>query len=62
VGRLDGNITVITGGAGAIGGMIPAGRYGESEDVGRLALYLASNDSRYITGATISVDGGMSVG
>jgi len=42
--------------------MIPAGRYGESEEVGRLALYLASNDSRYITGATISVDGGMSVG
>ena len=42
--------------------MIPAGRYGESEEVGRLALFLASDDSRYITGATISVDGGMSVG
>ncbi|MDN5916370.1 MAG: SDR family oxidoreductase [Pseudonocardia sp.] len=43
-------------------GLIPAGRYGESNEVGRLALYLASDDSRYITGATISVDGGMSVG
>jgi NAD(P)-dependent dehydrogenase (short-subunit alcohol dehydrogenase family) len=42
--------------------MIPAGRYGNSDEVGRLALFLASDDSRYITGATVSVDGGMSVG
>lgn len=41
--------------------MIPLGRYGESEEVGQLALFLASDESRFVTGATISVDGGMSV-
>lgn len=43
-------------------GMIPAGRYGTSDEVGRLAVFLASDASRYVTGATVSVDGGMSVG
>lgn len=42
--------------------MIPAGRYGEAREVGELALFLASDESRYVSGATISVDGGMSVG
>lgn len=41
---------------------IPTGRYGEPEEVGSLAVFLASDASRFITGATISIDGGMSVG
>ncbi len=42
--------------------MIPARRYGEPEEVASLALFLASDASRYCSGGTYSVDGGMSVG
>jgi NAD(P)-dependent dehydrogenase (short-subunit alcohol dehydrogenase family) len=38
---------------------IPLGRWGEpEEDIGRVAVFLASEDSSYITGQTIMVDGG----
>jgi len=38
---------------------IPMGRFGDvEEDIGRVAVFLASEDSRYITGQTIMVDGG----
>ena len=38
---------------------IPFGRYGESEEVAQLVLFLASDNSDYITGQVINVDGGM---
>ena len=38
---------------------IPLGRFGEiEEDIGRVAVFLSSEDSQYITGQTIMVDGG----
>jgi NAD(P)-dependent dehydrogenase (short-subunit alcohol dehydrogenase family) len=37
---------------------IPAGRLGEPEDVARTILWLASDDSDYITGIEVIVDGG----
>lgn len=37
---------------------IPLGRAGTPEDVARLALFLASEDSSWITGAAIALDGG----
>jgi len=37
---------------------IPLGRAGTPEDVARLALFLASDDSSWITGAAIALDGG----
>ena len=40
---------------------IPLGRAGRPEEVGRLAAYLASPDAAYITGATIVIDGGLSL-
>ena len=38
--------------------MHPAGRIGEPEDVGKLAVYLASDDAAFITGQVIVIDGG----
>jgi NAD(P)-dependent dehydrogenase (short-subunit alcohol dehydrogenase family) len=39
--------------------MIPLGRYAENKDIAHLAMFLASDDSRFITGAIHSIDGGM---
>ncbi len=36
----------------------PLGRYGDPEEVGRIALFLATEDSSYITGQTLYCDGG----
>ena len=36
----------------------PLGRMGEPEEIGRVAVFLASDDSSYITGQTIYPDGG----
>jgi Dehydrogenases with different specificities (related to short-chain alcohol dehydrogenases) len=37
---------------------VPAGRLGQAEDVGALALFLASPAANYITGAAVRCDGG----
>jgi len=41
--------------------LIPYKRIGEPEDVGRAAVFLASDDSDYITGTSMYVDGGMTL-
>ena len=38
---------------------IPLGTLGTPEDVANVCLFLASQESSYITGQTITVDGGM---
>lgn len=43
----------------AIANAIPAHEFGKPEDVAAAALYLASDESRYVTGHTIHVNGGM---
>ena len=40
---------------------IPMGTLGKTQDIAQLALFLASEGSRYITGQIIAVDGGMSM-
>jgi glucose 1-dehydrogenase len=41
--------------------LVPYGRIGEPEDIGRAAVWLASDDSDYVVGATLFVDGGMTL-
>ena len=40
---------------------IPLQRFGDTADVAKLAMFLASNESSYITGQIINVDGGRSL-
>ncbi len=41
--------------------LVPYQRIGEPEDIGRAAVWLASDDSDYVTGTTLFVDGGMTL-
>ncbi len=42
--------------------MIPMKRYGTPSDIAKVAVFLASAESAYITGQVITVDGGLSLG
>jgi len=39
---------------------VPLGRIGEPDDIAYAVLYLASNESKFVTGAELKVDGGIS--
>lgn len=41
--------------------LIPCGRVGAASDVAKAAVWLASHDSDYVTGATLYLDGGMTL-
>jgi NAD(P)-dependent dehydrogenase (short-subunit alcohol dehydrogenase family) len=41
---------------------VPLGRWGEPDEVAKLAVFLASDAASYITGETIIADGGYVVG
>jgi NAD(P)-dependent dehydrogenase (short-subunit alcohol dehydrogenase family) len=38
---------------------VPMGRIGDPRDVGRLAVYLCSDDAAYVTGGCFTIDGGL---
>jgi NAD(P)-dependent dehydrogenase (short-subunit alcohol dehydrogenase family) len=46
----------------AISSAIPAGRVGETEEVAKAVAFLCSDDARYITGASLTIDGGLTLG
>ena len=39
--------------------LVPLGRFGEADEVASLVAFLASDESSYITGETISINGGL---
>jgi glucose 1-dehydrogenase len=41
--------------------LIPYGRIGEPDDIGKAAVWLASDEADYVTGTTLFVDGGMTL-
>lgn len=43
----------------ALTGMIPQGRFGDPEEVARVAAFLASSDASYVNGAIVPVDGAL---
>jgi NAD(P)-dependent dehydrogenase (short-subunit alcohol dehydrogenase family) len=43
---------------GDVGGLVPLGRLGTPEDIGNLAMFLASDAASFISGAIIPCDGG----
>jgi NAD(P)-dependent dehydrogenase (short-subunit alcohol dehydrogenase family) len=41
--------------------LVPRGEMGHPEEIGKVALFLASDDSSYVNGQELAVDGGMTV-
>ena len=46
----------------AMSEIVPVGRPGDGDEVGSLLTFLASDESRYITGQDIAIDGGITTG
>jgi NAD(P)-dependent dehydrogenase (short-subunit alcohol dehydrogenase family) len=44
-----------------LGSIIPLGRLGTPEEIANAALYLASDESSFTTGAVLVLDGGLTV-
>jgi NAD(P)-dependent dehydrogenase (short-subunit alcohol dehydrogenase family) len=45
--------------AGSLLAKVPAGRFGQGDEIAKAALFLASDDSSYVIGENLLVDGGM---
>ena len=58
---LDDRIAALGGDASMFKARQPVGRFGSAEEIAALAVYLASDESAFTTGATHVIDGGWSV-
>ncbi len=54
-------MTMPRGEAEKVFALVPLGRMGAPEDIATMALYLASDDGKYVTGQNYSVNGGMTM-
>jgi NAD(P)-dependent dehydrogenase (short-subunit alcohol dehydrogenase family) len=54
--------TRLGGDAEGLIGRVPAGRLGQPDEVARAVAFLASDESRYMNGAALVLDGGVTVG
>ena len=45
----------------AVNTMIPMGRMGSAKDIADMVMFLAGDNSNYITGQVMCVDGGMAI-
>jgi 3alpha(or 20beta)-hydroxysteroid dehydrogenase len=54
--------TRLGGDAEGLVGRVPAGRLGTADDVARGVAFLASDESRYMNGAALLMDGGLTIG
>lgn len=43
----------------ALVSMVPMGRIGDADEIAKAAVFLASDDSSYVSGVELFVDGGM---
>lgn len=58
-GKLDISAEALQQMAKMVLGTVPVGRFGQAEEVAKAVLFLASDDSSYILGEDLRVDGGM---
>lgn len=47
--------------AQTVGGKLPIGRFGQPDEIARAAVFLASDDSSFVVGAELTIDGGLSI-
>ena len=47
--------------AKTVDAVVPIGRQGTVDEVARAALYLASDQSQYVTGLALVIDGGLTI-
>lgn len=56
-----GRLKDVDSGRAAVAAMFPMGRWGQVDDIANAVAFLASDASKFMTGAELTVDGGMSI-